>query len=159
MYIYLSFPLDLGPVENRDLANFIVNRTTSNLMRIWTRLGMMVAPCTLIHIGRGLLYETFLMNLVKVFMVTVYVRVIASGESVFIQCLQLTLFVDGAVLRSSVMSDSLQPHGLQPARLLCLWRFSRQEYQSELPCTPPGDLPNPGIEPRSPSLQADSVTN
>ena len=27
--------------------------------------------------------------------------------------------------------------------------FSRQEYQSELPCPPPGDLPNPGIEPMS----------
>ena len=34
--------------------------------------------------------------------------------------------------------------------------FSRQEYWSELPCLPPGDLPNPGIKPRSPSLQADS---
>ena len=27
--------------------------------------------------------------------------------------------------------------------------FSRQEYQSGLPCPPPGDLPNPGIEPVS----------
>ena len=26
-----------------------------------------------------------------------------------------------------------------------------------LPCPPPGDLPNPGIKPRSPSLQADSL--
>jgi len=26
-----------------------------------------------------------------------------------------------------------------------------------LPCSPPGDLPNPGIEPRSPALQADSL--
>ena len=26
-----------------------------------------------------------------------------------------------------------------------------------LPCPPPGDLPNPGIEPRSPSLRADSL--
>ena len=34
--------------------------------------------------------------------------------------------------------------------------FSRQEYWSGLPCPPPGDLPNPGIEPRSPTLQADS---
>ena len=25
--------------------------------------------------------------------------------------------------------------------------FSRQEYWSELPCTPPGDLPDPGVEP------------
>ena len=28
--------------------------------------------------------------------------------------------------------------------------FSRQEYWSELPCTPPGDLPDPGIELMSP---------
>ena len=27
--------------------------------------------------------------------------------------------------------------------------FSRQEYWSELPCLPPGDLPDPGIEPWS----------
>ena len=27
--------------------------------------------------------------------------------------------------------------------------FSRQEYWSELPCPPPGDLPHPGIEPMS----------
>ena len=27
--------------------------------------------------------------------------------------------------------------------------FSRQEYWCELPCSPPGDLPNPGIEPVS----------
>ena len=33
--------------------------------------------------------------------------------------------------------------------------FSRQEYWSILPFTSPGDLPNPGIKPRSPSLQAD----
>ena len=35
-------------------------------------------------------------------------------------------------------------------------RFSSQEYWSGLPCLP-GDLPNPGIEPRSPTLQADSL--
>ena len=27
--------------------------------------------------------------------------------------------------------------------------FSRQEYWSGLPCSPPGDLPNPGIQPQS----------
>ena len=31
--------------------------------------------------------------------------------------------------------------------------FSRQEYWSGLPFPSPGDLPNPGIEPRSPALQ------
>ena len=34
--------------------------------------------------------------------------------------------------------------------------FSRKEYWSELPCPSPG-LPDPGIEPRSPVLQADSL--
>ena len=35
--------------------------------------------------------------------------------------------------------------------------FSRQEYWSGLPCPPTGDLPNPGIEPRSPALPVDSL--
>ena len=35
--------------------------------------------------------------------------------------------------------------------------FSRQEYWSGLPCPPPGGLPNPGIEPKSPPLQAVSL--
>ena len=35
--------------------------------------------------------------------------------------------------------------------------FSRQEYWSELPFPSPEDLPNPGIEPGSPTLQADST--
>ena len=34
--------------------------------------------------------------------------------------------------------------------------FSRREYWSGLPFTSPGDLPDPGIEPRSPTMQADS---
>ena len=37
--------------------------------------------------------------------------------------------------------------------------FSRQEYWSGLPFPSPGDLPNPGIEPRSPALEADSLTS
>ena len=35
--------------------------------------------------------------------------------------------------------------------------FSRQEYWSGLPFPSPKDLPNPGTEPRSPALQADSL--
>ena len=35
--------------------------------------------------------------------------------------------------------------------------FSREEYWSGLPFLSPGDLPDPGIEPRSPTLQADSL--
>ena len=35
--------------------------------------------------------------------------------------------------------------------------FSRQEYRSGLPCPSPGYLPEQEIEPRSPTLQADSL--
>ena len=35
--------------------------------------------------------------------------------------------------------------------------FSRQEYWSGLPFPSPGDRPNPGFEPGSPALQADSL--
>ena len=38
-------------------------------------------------------------------------------------------------------------------------RLSRQEYWSGLPCPSPGDLPDPGLEPRSPSLQVDALTS
>ena len=37
--------------------------------------------------------------------------------------------------------------------------FSRQEYWSVLPFPSPGDLPDPGIEPSSPTLQADALTS
>ena len=36
---------------------------------------------------------------------------------------------------------------------------SRQEYWSGLPFPSPGDLPNPGIEPWSPTLEADALTS
>ena len=44
--------------------------------------------------------------------------------------------------RHSIMSDSLQP---------------RPEFWSGKPFPSPGDLPNPGIKPRSPTWQADSL--
>ena len=57
----------------------------------------------------------------------------------------------------SIVSDSLQPHGLYIAHQAPLsMRFSRQGW-SGLPFPSPGDLPNPGIESGSPALQADSL--
>ena len=38
-------------------------------------------------------------------------------------------------------------------------RFSRQEYWSGLPCPPPGDFPNPGIDSGSPALQVDALSS
>ena len=47
-------------------------------------------------------------------------------------------------------------YGLWPARLLCPWD-SPGKNTGGLPYPPPGDLPNPRIEPRSPALQMDSL--
>ena len=55
-------------------------------------------------------------------------------------CPTLCYPMDCSLPRSSVLGD-----------------FSRQEYRSGLPCPPPGDLLNPGIKPRSPTLQVDSL--
>ena len=56
----------------------------------------------------------------------------------------------------SVVSDSANPWTVAHQAPLSI-EFSRQEYWSGLPFPPPGDLRNPGIEPRSPELQADSL--
>ena len=54
----------------------------------------------------------------------------------------------------SVVSDSLWPHGHQAPPSM---GFSRQEYWSGLAFRSPGNLPNPGIEPRSPTLYTDTL--
>ena len=54
----------------------------------------------------------------------------------------------------SVVSDSLWAVTRQTPLSM---KFSRQEYWNGLPFSSPGDLPNPGIEPGSPTLQADSL--
>ena len=51
----------------------------------------------------------------------------------------------------------LVAHGLQPIRLLCPWGFFRQDYWSGSPFPSPRDLPNPGIEPKSPASQTDAL--
>ena len=53
------------------------------------------------------------------------------------------------------MSDCLQPHGLDPAKLLCPWDSLGKNIG--VGCPPPGDLPSPGIEPPSSALQAGSL--
>ena len=58
----------------------------------------------------------------------------------------------------SVVSNSVRPYGLWPARLPLSMEFPRQEYWSELPFPSPGDLPNPGIELASPALHIDSLS-
>ena len=54
----------------------------------------------------------------------------------------------------SILSNSLQPHGIVAHQASLSMGFSRQEYWSGLPCPPPGDLPDPGNEPISPASPA-----
>ena len=57
----------------------------------------------------------------------------------------------------SVVSNSLWPPWTVAYQAPQSVEFSRQEYWSGLPFPSPGDLPNPGIEPKSPALQADTL--
>ena len=59
-----------------------------------------------------------------------------------------------ACLVPLVLSNSLQPHGLQPARLLCPWNFPGKN--TGVGSLFPGDLANPGIKPTS--LMSPEVT-
>ena len=58
---------------------------------------------------------------------------------------------------SSVLSNSLRLSWTIAHQAPLSMEFSRQEFWSELSFPPPGDLPDPGIEPGSPALQADSL--
>ena len=55
-----------------------------------------------------------------------------------------------------VVTDSATPWTVACQASLSMG-FSRQEYWSGLLFPPPGDLPDPGIKPTSPALQADSL--
>ena len=55
------------------------------------------------------------------------------------------------------MSDSCDPMDTGSCQAPLSMGFSRQEHWSGLPFSSPGDLPDPGIEPGSPALQADSL--
>ena len=63
------------------------------------------------------------------------------------------------VLSCSFMSYSLQPYGLQLAKLLCPWNFQARILE-RVAISSSRDLPDPGIEPASPlspALLADSL--
>ena len=63
--------------------------------------------------------------------------------------LERNMDVCTCVFNCSVVSESLTPWTAAHQAPLSMG-FSRQEHWSGWPCPPPGDLPNPGIEPRSP---------
>jgi len=58
-----------------------------------------------------------------------------------------SLLIENQGLLEADFSASLDPHGLQPARLLCPWDSRGKEYWSGQPFPSPGDHPDPGVEP------------
>ena len=57
---------------------------------------------------------------------------------------------------ANIAGSFVTPWTVAPEATLSMG-FSRQEYWSGLPFPSPGDIPNPGAEPGSPELQADSL--
>ena len=51
---------------------------------------------------------------------------------------------------------TLRPHGPSPTRFLCPWDFPGKSTRM-VAIPSPGDVPDPGIEPGSPALQADAL--
>ena len=64
--------------------------------------------------------------------------------------------LDGGGLVTKSCPTVATPLAVPPQAPLSMG-FSRQEYWSGLPFPSPGNLPNPGIKPRSPAVQADSL--
>ena len=62
------------------------------------------------------------------------------------------------MLGCSVLSNSVTPWAVVHQAPLST-EFSKQDYWSGLPLRPPGDLPDPGIEPSSPGSPAFQVNS
>ena len=63
----------------------------------------------------------------------------------------------GESVSHSVVSDSSRPHGLEPSRLLCPRNSPGKNTRVGSHSLLQENLPDPGIEPGSPTLQADSL--
>ena len=65
--------------------------------------------------------------------------------------------VEGAYACGQSLQSCRTPYDPVACQAALSMELSRQEYWSGLPCPSPGDFPDPGIEPRSAALQANSL--
>ena len=75
----------------------------------------------------------------------------------FIPKINLAFVLCFPVLSCSVVSNSLQPHGLYSLPGSSIHGIIQARILERVACPPVGDLPNPGIKPWSPTLQVDSL--
>ena len=83
-----------------------------------------------------------------------------TGGACTLSLLWVILFFFFLIMSSSEVAQSyqtLQPPWPVPYQTSPSMGFSRQEYWSGLPFPSPGDLPDPGSDPGSPTLQADAL--
>ena len=74
----------------------------------------------------------------------------------FLELITVIIIANIYIVVSESVSHSVASDSCNPMAPLSM-QFSRQECQSRLPFPSPGDLPDPGIEPGSPALQADPL--
>ena len=72
-------------------------------------------------------------------------------------CIYLSIYLSTCVCQSLSRARLFATPWTAIHQVPLSMRFSRQGYWSGLPFPSPGDLPNPGIEPGSPALQANSL--
>ena len=155
----------------------------SSLTKDWTGATAVKAPCTNHWITRDLprchilnhCHEDLCLCFVLCFMILVFTVIFdpfwvnfCTWCEVRVQVYSFTCeypvfpspFVEseGASESHSVVSDSLRSRGCSPPGS-SVHGILQQEYWSGLPFPSLGDLPDPGIEPRSPTLQADASTS
>ena len=117
----------------------------SDLKRDWTRMRATLWSPGVDHAG---VWERLWMRR-KVALKTVH-----DGGPAPMYC---SPFLYARTLSRTVVSDSASPRTVAHQSQTLSVEFSRQKYCSELLFSSPTDLPDPGIEPRSPALQADSL--
>ena len=79
------------------------------------------------------------------------------NEVLITACMPLVIFTVNPLLCCAQLLSLVQLCDVKNYSLLGFSVHRGSHGKTGLPCTPPGDLPNPEIQPRSPTLQADSL--
>ena len=113
---------------------------------------------TCIHVsqeaGQVVWYSHFFQNFPQ--FIVIHTKALAVNKAEIDAFLELACFSNDPANVGNLISGS----SACSKTSLNIWKsmgLSRHKYRSGFPCPSPGDLPNPGIEPRSPTLHVDSL--
>ena len=146
------FYLEVSPIRPRIMVSHN-GRTLTTFQTIWELRARRTQLTLLYHQLSGWCWNNPLS--------LVLISSNSSPDHLVENCLKLSdtvvwiAYYEAQMCVCSVVSDSCNPRTVAPQTPLSMG-FSRQEYRSGTPFPSPGDLPNPGIEPKS-SWQEDSL--